>query len=274
MSRKKREDEKENLERWMVSYADFITLLFAFFVVMYSISSVNQNKYVMLSSAIGIAFGGAGNTIIQNENHPLPILLKSNRKEKVLQAEVKREREKMAAIGKDLMDALSPLISQGKVRVMQTSRGVNVEISASVLFAPGDAQLDEQSAQTIKAVGAVLKDVTNTVQVEGFTDNVPINTVMFPSNWELSAVRASSVVRLLIESGMKERQLTAIGRGANYPIESNATPEGRSRNRRVQLMVLSNITEEAKEVFLKNEHESSDTHNTAIVPPVSPADNN
>jgi chemotaxis protein MotB len=135
MARRKHEEEHENHERWLVSYADFITLLFAFFVVMYAISSVNEGKYRILSSSLGIAFGGAAakteaikdpvspNTPIL----PLPIPTPAQRAN---DAVVKREKARMTSIARDILKAMAPLVSQGKVRVTQTNRGVSVEIRA------------------------------------------------------------------------------------------------------------------------------------------------
>lgn len=154
----------------------------------------------------------------------------------------------MTNIARELLKAMAPLISQGKVRVTQTNRGVSVEINASVLFNPGEAKLSVQSEKALRAVAQVLKKVDNAIQVEGHTDNVPINNLMFPSNWELSAVRASSVVRLFIDSGVDEKRMVAMGHGANEPVASNDTPEGRLRNRRVQLMILSGLPETVTEV--------------------------
>ncbi|HWU97349.1 MAG TPA: flagellar motor protein MotD [Oxalicibacterium sp.] len=252
MARKKHEEEHENHERWLVSYADFITLLFAFFVVMYAISSVNEGKYRILSNSLGVAFSGlkpqapamkdpvdATHSII-----PLPTAAPS----RAADAAVKKERAQMTNIARELLKAMAPLISQGKVRVTQTNRGVSVEINASVLFAPGEAKLSEQSETALRAVAKVLTKVGNDIQVEGHTDNVPINTAMFPSNWELSAVRASSVVRLFLDSGIDEKRLVAMGHAANQPVASNDTPEGRLRNRRVQLMILSGLPETVTEV--------------------------
>ena len=253
MARRKHEEEHENHERWLVSYADFITLLFAFFVVMYAISSVNEGKYRILSSSLGIAFGGAAakteaikdpvspNTPIL----PLPIPTPAQRAN---EAVVKREKARMTSIARDILKAMAPLVSQGKVRVTQTNRGVSVEINASVLFAPGEAKLNAQSEAALRAVAQVLKDVDNAIQVEGHTDNTPINNSMFPSNWELSAVRASSVVRLFLENGVAEKRLVAMGHGANLPVDSNDTAEGRLRNRRVQLMILSGVPDVVTEV--------------------------
>jgi chemotaxis protein MotB len=252
--RKKHEEEHENHERWLVSYADFITLLFAFFVVMYAISSVNEGKYRVLSRSLGVAFGTPAQPpatrapIDPNRaiiHLPLPI---PKPQRTAVNPEIKREKEHMTSIARDILKAMAPLISQGKVRVTQTSRGVSVEINASVLFAPGEAKLNEQSETALRAVAQVLKKVDNSIQVEGHTDDVPINNAMFPSNWELSAVRASSVVRLFLENGVDEKRMVVMGHAANEPVASNDTAEGRLRNRRVQLLILPNRPEEVTEV--------------------------
>jgi chemotaxis protein MotB len=250
MARKKHEEEHENHERWLVSYADFITLLFAFFVVMYAVSSVNEGKYRVMSESIVSAF---------SRTQPLPVVSSDDSQQ--LQrplamarpresAEVRREREQMTQIGRELVETLSPLIDEGKVRVMQTSRGVNVEISASVLFAPGEARLSGQHGEILKEVARVLQNDHHAIQVEGHTDNLPIHNASFPSNWELSAARASSVVRLFADNGIAESRLVAIGHSSTHPVASNDSADGRQRNRRVQLLVLSALPDPATEIPL------------------------
>jgi chemotaxis protein MotB len=241
MARRKRfEDEShENHERWLISYADFITLLFAFFVVMYAVSVVNVGKYKVLSDALGDAFGGRGaatktNTSIEVEALPLSNIIARKRLEAA-----KRERERLELLARKLNTSLAPLVSSGKVRITQNSRGVTVEINASVLFDEGDAVLAGNAAETLQAVAGLLKDDSHAIEVEGHTDTTPIRNALFPSNWELSAVRASTVVRLFIDSGVAERRLAAIGRGANVPIASNDDPGGRARNRRVAVTILA-----------------------------------
>jgi chemotaxis protein MotB len=257
MARKRFEEEPEQHDRWLVSYADFITLLFAFFVVMYAISSLNEGKYRVVSNSLGSAFKGSENlpivpiskeTPASMPNLPRPITLQRQHSNEAL---LLHEKEQMTNMAREILKVLAPLVSQGKVRVTQTSRGVNVEINASVLFAPGDARLNAESSQALKAVAQVLKNDTHAIQVEGHTDNVPINTAAFPSNWELSAVRASSVVRLFVDNGVAENRLLAIGHGANQPVASNSTPEGRMRNRRVQVMILSALPDAVTEVPVK-----------------------
>jgi len=260
MARNKREEEYDNHDRWLVSYADFITLLFAFFVVMYAISSVNETKYRDLSASIGSAFGVqvVPATLDETRTVPIPPITRPFGKKPTNKAEIRKEREKMTSIGRDLMDVLSPLINEGKVKVLQTARGVNVEISASVLFAPAEARLSKQSEDVLRAVARILKNEPNDVQVEGFTDPLPINSAQYPSNWELSSARASSVVRLFVENGVAEERMVVIGRSANSPIADNATVEGRARNRRVSLTVLSNIPESVTEVPIPVSENNSD----------------
>lgn len=240
MTRRKRYvEDNENHERWLISYADFITLLFAFFVVMYAVSVVNVGKYKVLSDALGDAFGGRGaatqiNTSVEVEALPLSNIIAHKRAEAA-----KRDRERLDLLARRLNSVLAPLANSGKVRVTQSARGVTVEINASVLFDEGDAGLTGNARETLGTVAALLKDDSHAIEVEGHTDTTPIANAAFPSNWELSAVRASSVVRLFIENGVQENRLAAVGRGANRPIAANDDPIGRARNRRVAVTILS-----------------------------------
>jgi chemotaxis protein MotB len=240
MARRKFEDDShENHERWLISYADFITLLFAFFVVMYAVSVVNVGKYKVLSDALGDAFGGRGaatkvNTSIEVEPLPLANIIARKRAETA-----KRDRERLELLARKLNSVLAPLVNTGKVRVTRNARGITVEINASVLFDEGAAALTGNARETLGTVAGLLKDDTHAIEVEGHTDNTPIRNAAFPSNWELSAVRASTVVRLFVESGVLERRLAAVGRGANLPIASNDDPAGRARNRRVAVTILA-----------------------------------
>ncbi len=245
-ARKKFDDEPENHERWLISYADFITLLFAFFVVMYAISAVNIGKYKVFSDALGNAFGGQGsatpvNTQVQNLPIPNPGL---KRRTELL----RKEKEQMTRLAQDLLSTMAPLVKEGKVRVTQNSRGVSVEINASVLFDPGETRLMPESVEALRAVAALLKQDTHDVQVEGHTDNQPIANPRYPSNWELSSVRASSVVRLFIDAGVAPSRLTAVGYSSNQPVADNDTPQGRARNRRVAVTILSGIPDPSTEV--------------------------
>lgn len=258
MARKRRQEEHENHERWLVSYADFITLLFAFFVVMYAISSVNEGKYKVLSNSLTNAFknttaqpGGQPIAVIQGAPPlpPKPIAKPDQLPESKKEADKKLEqRQKMKNIAGDIMDALQPLVAQGKVRLLETSRGVTVEINDSILFPAGQARLQTSSISAMLAIAQVLAASDFPITIEGHTDNVPIATLQFPSNWELSAMRATTVLRLFNEGGVGAERLTAIGYGETRPVETNTTVEGRARNRRVSILIDSNRPEEPTEI--------------------------
>ncbi len=262
--RKQSNDEYgDNHERWLVSYADFITLLFAFFVVMYAVSSVNEGKYHVLSNSLINAFKSNNPSNLmppRSIESPSVNIQKSHQADSIKLIEnlsfmKEKKQEKMKSMAKDILTALEPLITDGQVRVTQSALGISVEINASVLFSPGQAKLAENSSLTLQAVAHVIKGHEHEIHVEGHTDNVPIHTDSFLSNWELSTARASSVIRLFIENGVEAYRLTAIGYAENRPIETNETLEGRKRNRRVTVMILSAdpnkvteipITEDAK----------------------------
>jgi chemotaxis protein MotB len=243
MARKRYDDgSQENHERWLISYADFITLLFAFFVVMYAISIVNEGKYAVLSEALGDAFGGRSPApqAYTSVEPVLPLSHIVNRKR--LEA-ARRERERMETLARDLNATLLPLVKSGQVRVTQNARGISIELNASVLFAQGEATLQQDAREVLGEVAGLLKNDAHRIEVEGHTDNLPITNEKFASNWELSAVRAASVVRLFIESGVADARLSAIGHGATRPVAPNDTPANQARNRRVAVMILASAPE-------------------------------
>ncbi|MBA3034063.1 MAG: flagellar motor protein MotD [Gammaproteobacteria bacterium] len=256
--RRKGEDEHENHERWLVSYADFITLLFAFFVVMYALSSVNEGKYRILSDSISSAFrnvpGSTVGAIVQiNPNAPLPIgipIKKPPLPNIKPDAAREKNREVLRNKAKEITAALAPLVQQGQVRVTEGALGITVEINASVLFDSGEARLQTPAVRALTAVGQILATTDFPITVEGHTDNAPINTPLFPSNWELSGARAASVVRLFIDTGVNPRSLTATGYAEQRPIADNANAEGRQRNRRVAINMESRTPDQIKELAL------------------------
>ncbi|SBT05061.1 OmpA/MotB domain protein [Candidatus Accumulibacter aalborgensis] len=255
MTRRKREDETENHDRWLVSYADFITLLFAFFVVMYALSSVNEGKYRVLSNSMVSAFRNVAvnssgqNIVVMPPPVPLPTLTESNTQE----ASKHKQREKMRNAAKAILDVMAPLVAQGKVRILETSRGVTIEINDSILFSPGQALLQPQLITAMQSVAEVLVATDFPITIEGHTDNVPIKSVQFPSNWELSAVRATTVLRLFADAGIAAERLTAIGYADTRPVEPNLLADGRARNRRVTILIDSQIPEKGTELNLRGQ---------------------
>lgn len=245
--RRKPEEEHENHERWLVSYADFITLLFAFFVVMYSISQVNEGKYKVLANSINAAFHaipGASAGVLPSTVPAQPIVPPTKSPSEIKMEQMKRQNQiKMRSIAQAIIEALRPLVKDGKVHVTEGAMGITVEINASILFQPGESHMEDGAVRSMTALGQILALTDFPIKVEGFTDNIPISTAQFPSNWELSGARASSVVRLFIENGVAPGKLTAIGYADQRPVADNATPEGRMRNRRVAITIESKVPE-------------------------------
>lgn len=250
MARKKPPEEHENHERWLVSYADFITLLFAFFVVMYSISSVNEGKYRVMSNSLVVAFGKPGASL-----NPIQ-LGKPNSTQGLDSAARKRDSSfiplpmpeipideggakdrQMKRMEQEIKRSMKGLIDKDLVKVRRNKKGVEVEIKSSVLFASGSARLQIVAIATLSKIAKILARQNYNIQVEGFTDNVPINTIAFPSNWELSAARSASVVHLFTRNGVEPQRMAAIGFGEYRPVTSNQTEQGKNRNRRVVVVI-------------------------------------
>jgi chemotaxis protein MotB len=223
--------DEDNPDRWLISYADFITLLMAFFVVLYAMSSVQEKKYSQLKQSVKQALGQSQQEITPEPATPLPIPLSSTssappRDPKAVTLE---------QIAQDLEKKLGTLIASDTVKITRSPQGVSIEINASILFPMGEANLQPQSVGTLEQVSQALKAYDYPIHVAGHTDNVHINSKEFPSNWELSAARASRVVRLFESNGIARKQMMAIGYADTQPMTSNDTQDGRMQNRRVQI---------------------------------------
>ena len=247
MARRRNHEEHENHERWLVSYADFITLLFAFFVVMYSISSINEGKYKVLSESLVGVFSEPERAI-----KPIPIgeqkprttepersLIEDNPNSRT--ASDDPDNDPLQQIAASLTEAFGDLIESDQLTVRGNELWVELELNSSLLFPSGDAVPNDMAFTLIEKVAKILAPYENPVHVEGFTDNLPISTAQYPSNWELSAARAASIVRMLAMDGVSSGRLAAVGYGEFQPVADNATPEGRARNRRVVLVVSRNL---------------------------------
>jgi len=247
MARRRKVEEAENHERWLVSYADFITLLFAFFVVMYSISSVNEGKYKVVSEALLGAFSDPERSmkaIPIGEERPLSIkpaepLIKDSEQ---LEAGLGQTRnDPLTTITDDVRDAFGDLIQSNQMTVRGNELWLEIELSSALLFGSGDAMPSDVAFTIIEKVANILKPFANPVHVEGFTDNLPIRTAQYPTNWELSSARAASIVRLLAMEGVNPARMASVGYGEYQPVAGNDTAEGRARNRRVVLVISRNL---------------------------------
>jgi chemotaxis protein MotB len=284
MSRRHRHEEHVNHEAWAIPYGDLVTLLLAFFVVMYAISSVNEGKYRVVADALSSAFGGAprtiapiqlGRTQLRGSAFDRPSVLTPDAKtgptsvspvssvhvRQVLDmptfgrkghapAEQLAETESLAAarargehqlnsLGKRIQHALAELVRQKLVTVRRGRTYLEVEIQSDILFASGVAAPSPVATATVRKLATVLRDEPNALRVEGYTDDQPIRTAQFPSNWELSSARAASVVHVLIDEGVGAGRMAVVGYGEHQPIADNATADGRNANRRVLLVILA-----------------------------------
>lgn len=247
MVRRRRVEETVNHERWLISYADFITLLFAFFVVMYSISQVNESKYRVLSETLNQAFNESVPLAIdpiqvgKPELHADPSVIPDGGKEiadHAMTGDGAFDRTADLPQLSDLFeDEFSDLLDDKVIQVNSNEFWLEIELKASILFDSADAEPSLQAESIFADIAQIMKKFDNPIQVEGFTDNVPIRNAQFPSNWELSSARAAAVVKLLERGEVDSTRLSAVGYGEHQPIAGNDTSEGRAANRRVVLMI-------------------------------------
>ena len=233
-------EDGHNHERWLVSYADFITLLFAFFVVMYAISSVNEGKYRILSATLTEAFDSTARSL---EPIQLGDPLQSASPHVVDVPDTAGFQDPEAGDThiepsvEAVAEKLAGFVDQEQLTIKANNDWLEISLDARFLFAPGRAELSAGAEALLQETVAFLAEFDNPVTVEGYTDNVPAASALYPSNWELSAARASRVARYLQQQGIESERLSAVGYGENHALETNATPEGRARNRRVAIIV-------------------------------------
>lgn len=264
MARKKKAEEHENLERWLVSYADFITLLFATFVVLYALSQVDINDFTKLEDSIRHAF--SQNSLMQGQEHFLDSSDSLFNETTMADSFVPTLMfEYMSAKYEDksfqeIADMINQLKESGQldgVSVQVTERGLLINFDDQYLFNSGTAELNSNAKIMLDKVGVLIyeKFILHNMRIEGHTDSAPIATAKFPSNWELSSARACSVVRYLIGRFKFMPQLfTAVGYADTRPIADNNTIEGAKKNRRIEIMILKNKYKEAEkpQIDLKN----------------------
>lgn len=228
--------DEENTDRWLISYADFITLLFAFFVVMYSISSVNLGKYRVLSDSVSTAFKKTA------EKSVLPgtqLGVSVQRAPISLGIEGQAGFKAMSDTAVEIEKRMKDWIKKGQIAVRGNEKWLEVEINTSILFGSGSAVLSSQARSILTSLSDVFNTSSNPLYVAGYTDNVPINTLKYPSNWELSSARAASVARIMTESGIDPGRLGVIGFAEFRPISPNDSAENRQKNRRVVIRILA-----------------------------------
>ncbi len=234
MSRRKKHEEHENHERWAIPYGDLVTLLLAFFVVMYSISVVNEGKYRVVSDSLNAAFRGEPTTVV-----PIQIgqAAATTLAAPIVQLPNDMKLMAMRQLTEQAENAMAPLIMQGLVDVTSEGGKLSIAVRSDILFASGSAVLSAEAQPVIRLLGQVLRDFPVNIRIEGHTDNVPVAGGQYQSNWELSAARAVSVVHMLVADGVAPVRLAAVGFGEFHPALPNSTVDGRNANRRVVLAV-------------------------------------
>jgi len=231
---RRRRRREENQERWMVSYADFMTLLFAFFVVLYSSSQVDKARMAKLSSAITAGFSHAAN---QGPGGPAMVLPDTSPLPPSSYTDVSQTAE---AIRAKLEQGLSEELERRTVALREIPEGLVLSLREVGFFESGSAALRASSMETFDRLGSVLTTVPGNLRIEGHTDNVPIHTPQFQSNWELSTARASEIIRILLtREKIEPQRLSAAGYAEYHPIASNASDEGRRLNRRVDIVIVA-----------------------------------
>ena len=264
MAKKKKHEEHENLERWLVSYSDFITLLFATFVVLYALSQVDLSDYTKLQDSIKAAFSTSSlltgqESVMNGSENMFDESTMANSFIPTLMFEymnAKYEEKSFQEIAKSIEELLENHELDG-VSAELTERGLLLTFDDQYLFKSGSAQLSASAKVMLDKVGVLVyeKFILHNMRIEGHTDKAPISTFLFPSNWELSSARACAVVRYLISRFKFFPELfTAVGYADTRPIADNNTTEGAEKNRRIEIMILKNKYKEAEKpsIDLKN----------------------
>jgi chemotaxis protein MotB len=268
MARKKKHEEHVNAEAWAIPYGDLVTLLFALFTVMYAISSVNEGKFRVLSDAMVAAFNGAPKSMQplnigekepgKGGDKPLvgiaPTALIKIKDQHTSDGNL-TPRDPTKAAGsrsadfpgalirmqRQVQDAMQALIDAKLVTVRRENMWLEIEINADILFPSGAGEFAPAAEPVLDKLAEVLKPFPNPIRVEGHTDDRPIRTPSFPSNWELSAARAASVVHQFTRQGIDPLRLEIVGFGEFHPRQPNDSSEGRNANRRVVVLVLEEV---------------------------------
>ncbi|NEX75038.1 flagellar motor protein MotB [Aeromonas rivipollensis] len=243
---------REHLDRWLVSYADYMTLIFALFVVLYSVAIVNKEQYRAVIEGMTQAFNqvprsdglleGQGNSLL---NHPVsaaPSLLESQASPSPSRAPItgtpiQQDGTALATIDLQLQEAMGALVEAGVVKLAKDDNWLTVELSSGLLFRSGSAFLGSNAAPVLDTLSGILKPVDNYVRVRGYTDNQPINNEMFRSNWTLSAARAEAVLGALVAKGIAPERLAYEAYGEFSPFADNGSGQGRLQNRKVVVAI-------------------------------------
>ncbi|MHB0878682.1 MAG: OmpA/MotB family protein [Anaerolineae bacterium] len=242
MARKKAEHEgEENAERWLLTYADMITLLLALFIVLYSFANLDLQKFASVAESISRAFGyGSGGGLLNSLSGSVHSVTKP-----FLFTELPQQQQDFLSVGADMAQFADQAGLAGDIAVNMTYEGVVISLSDVLTFEAGGAELTPQAKTALDAVAVVLKDLTNSLRVEAHTDDLPTENPLYPTNWELSVARSVAIVRYLAETcGVDPARLSAAGDGEFKPLVPNNSREHRAINRRAEIIILYPVDEQ------------------------------
>lgn len=239
--RRKGPEKQPNHERWLLTYADLITLLLIFFVVMYSVTSLNISKFHALAATLHTALGSGGPLVNTNNNTGSQGLLQkvslTTSQKKAIKRDI-QEQKMFSHLYAQLETYVHSHNLQASVAAYNLPQGIRVTIQTHVLFASGSDILRAGAQSILLGLLPFLQRIPNLTEVQGYTDSVPIHTSVFPSNWFLSVGRAAMVTQFLVQHGLNPHRVAALGFSKYHPVVSNATSSGRRENRRVDLLIL------------------------------------
>jgi chemotaxis protein MotB len=238
MSRQPRSCRRPAHDRWLIPYADFVTLLFAFFTALYAVTSVDATRLPSMAEGISAAVGSSDAVRVEPEPEIPPVKEVEN---------VNHDEPPPPDVRQAIEQALADDLIAGRLELTADRRGLVLAIPEAFSFDTGRADLSEVAIALMGRVAAVLRTLPNAVRVEGHTDDTPIHTARFTSNWDLSTARATEVVAFFITSGLAPDRLSAAGYSEYHPRASNDTAEGRARNRRVDIVILNPATMASEE---------------------------
>lgn len=252
ISHRVRDNNQENLDRWLVSYADYMTLMFAVFVVLYAMAIVKEQSFDVLSDSLGEIFditgeegtGSKGKGVLPQQASQVELLegnsLKPEAGPELIENKIvvndwqnKKLGNPLNELKFELKTALHDLTDNGVAQLELNDDWLTIELSSGMLFASGSSVANPSAGVVIQEIAKVLNRVNNLIEVRGYTDNRIINNEIYSSNWQLSAARAAAITNLLEKSGVIQQRLAIEANGANYPVASNKTRAGRAQNRRV-----------------------------------------
>lgn len=247
LRRRKLDDDDDNQDRWLISYADFITLLFAFFVVMYATSTINLNKYRALSSAVVTAFHGpsaqtaATGTAAQAAAQSPSTVLKPLPLSYLYQEKKLRDQEKVNAIGQLLANTLAPWIEQKTVTVSKGNRGVYIDLQTDFLFKSNSYAFTSQAETVLSVIVSKLNTEYRTLQIEAHTDHDMLKgqPEAKAKRWEMTAIQAARVTSQLVQYGLPAKQMSAIGLSDTQPVSISENTLAQAFNRRVRILILT-----------------------------------